>query len=276
MRLVLALCLVGCEFTGFDRTLAPGDAADAVSDVDTDGDGFADAADNCPSDANTDQLDWDLDGHGDACDGCPHLASTEDPDTDGDHVGDACDPRVGVDARVIWLGFHDPAEIVTWPPNTGTWNVVSDALVQSDPIPGLAKLDSPLTYSDVYVATSIVVGSLPYGGSELGVCGGHISPGVQYYCCAIYGPLGVRAASTWPGLGYQASVPATWEGTLAPGDKVDVTGLMGPTTSTCTFAQGVVQASAATSKDASVGDVVFYTTAATGAYRYLFVVAIGL
>jgi hypothetical protein len=49
--------------------------------IDADGDGVADAADNCTAVANADQLDSDADRRGDACDG----------DDDGDGVADAAD-----------------------------------------------------------------------------------------------------------------------------------------------------------------------------------------
>jgi hypothetical protein len=91
---------------------------------DSDGDGVADADDNCPSDYNPDQTDTDADGAGDVCDGCPADPDKTDPgvcgcgvpdtdadsdgipdcvdncpddpnpdqtDTDGDGAGDACD-----------------------------------------------------------------------------------------------------------------------------------------------------------------------------------------
>ena len=59
--------------------------------VDTDGDGVADSADNCPNTANAAQTDSDGDGIGDACDNCPKKANPDQKDTDGDGVGDACD-----------------------------------------------------------------------------------------------------------------------------------------------------------------------------------------
>jgi hypothetical protein len=49
--------------------------------IDGDGDGIADALDNCPSSANPDQANFDSDGFGDAC----------DPDDDNDNVPDAND-----------------------------------------------------------------------------------------------------------------------------------------------------------------------------------------
>jgi YD repeat-containing protein len=70
---------------------------------DTDGDGIADSADNCPGTINYDQADLDGDGVGDACDadldgdGVPNATDNcvRDPnagqaDADGDGLGDVC------------------------------------------------------------------------------------------------------------------------------------------------------------------------------------------
>jgi len=71
---------------------------------DADGDGVADAEDNCPDDANPNQLDTDGDGVGDACDpdvdgdsvlneqdNCPLDPNPDQADADGDGAGDICD-----------------------------------------------------------------------------------------------------------------------------------------------------------------------------------------
>jgi MYXO-CTERM domain-containing protein len=52
---------------------------------DMDCDGLPDDADNCPEEANPDQVDSDVDGRGDACEDC------FGPDGDGDFVPDMCD-----------------------------------------------------------------------------------------------------------------------------------------------------------------------------------------
>lgn len=79
-----------------------GDAGTCGGDVDSDG--VEDCVDNCPDQANADQLDTDGDDRGDACDddddddgvadasdNCPATANAAQSDTDGDTDGDACD-----------------------------------------------------------------------------------------------------------------------------------------------------------------------------------------
>ncbi|HOW17593.1 MAG TPA: thrombospondin type 3 repeat-containing protein, partial [Phycisphaerae bacterium] len=61
------------------------------SSADADGDGIADACDNCPTAPNSDQRDGDTDGVGDACDNCPNAPNGDQADADSDGVGDACD-----------------------------------------------------------------------------------------------------------------------------------------------------------------------------------------
>jgi hypothetical protein len=66
-------------------------ACPLTSLTDVDGDTVADTADNCPFDANTNQLDTDNDGVGNVCDNCPVDGNSDQLDTDADSVGDACD-----------------------------------------------------------------------------------------------------------------------------------------------------------------------------------------
>ena len=58
---------------------------------DADGDGFLDAADNCPQRYNPDQDDGDGDDVGDLCDNCLAQANADQADADEDSLGDACD-----------------------------------------------------------------------------------------------------------------------------------------------------------------------------------------
>ena len=116
----------GFAFDNFNGTQSFVDVANPLDPDDDDGDGFADAADNCPLTDNPDQLDTDNDTVGDACDfcpgtppgavvdtdefsdsfgcadtdgdgffdyqdNCPTVANADQTDTDGDGIGDACD-----------------------------------------------------------------------------------------------------------------------------------------------------------------------------------------
>lgn len=94
---VTAMCvmLAGCFGGGGDDDDAPPD-----TDLDT----IVDSVDNCPSNANTDQLDTNDDDQGNVCDtdddgdgdldnadNCPLAINADQLDTDGDLQGDACD-----------------------------------------------------------------------------------------------------------------------------------------------------------------------------------------
>jgi cysteine-rich repeat protein len=61
------------------------------AELDSDGDGVSDAADNCPLTANPGQEDIDGDGVGDACDNCTLEMNADQRDVDGDGIGSICD-----------------------------------------------------------------------------------------------------------------------------------------------------------------------------------------
>jgi len=94
-------------------------------DVDTDGDGILDSADNCPLTANADQTDSDGNGMGDACDSggadtdgdsiedffdnCVDDPNPSQSDTDGDGIGDACDtaPYITLDKETLGTSCYE-------------------------------------------------------------------------------------------------------------------------------------------------------------------------
>lgn len=149
---VLVLCLVtGCDaIYGLEQT-TPLDA----TPPDFDGDGVADAVDNCPSVPNADQLDSDGDGIGDVCDLCPHVASPNNHDEDHDGFGDICDVCPGVadyqiDSNGDGVGdtciedftdvLHrvrfDPFVVLddTWSPGATPWQLLDDRVAPVGPM----------------------------------------------------------------------------------------------------------------------------------------------
>lgn len=124
---LLVLAIAAC---GDDSATTP----DANPD-DLDGDGIANAQDNCPNRPNVDQHDEDHDGVGDTCDNCPTVANANQADTSEaatngqfpDGVGDACDlrPALGGDKLAQLSTFADPAEAARW---IGSgWTIAGDA-----------------------------------------------------------------------------------------------------------------------------------------------------
>lgn len=190
-----------CDVDGLCKA-HPGGAGDAAIDVpvtthdapidgsslvDSDGDGIADASDNCPGVANPDQYDEDADAVGDACDNCPHVANPDQAaDADGDGVGDACDPRPGMtDHIVLFEGFNGP--LSGWTVPSG-WSVAGGVLTGVEPAGSfeLATYNTALT-GDLAIATHLSVtaatGTTTAPNGSIDLHGDNIGP--NFYRCGI-------------------------------------------------------------------------------------------
>jgi hypothetical protein len=95
---------------------------------DADGDGIADAIDNCPTVANPSQQDDDADGAGNACDNCLAVSNPGQADTDNDGIGDACDPCTDTDGD----GFGNPGFVANTCPVDNCPNVSNPSQVDSN------------------------------------------------------------------------------------------------------------------------------------------------
>lgn len=108
--------------------VAHGTLPAALPQPDTDGDCYADIADNCPSLANPLQQDADDDTVGDACDNCPSACDPTQANSDGDLFGDACDcaPLVPTPGEVQGLAIASNKSTFSWTatPNAARYDVV--------------------------------------------------------------------------------------------------------------------------------------------------------
>ena len=155
---------------------------------DTDGDGVADAVDNCPAVANADQANEDGDALGDACDPCPELAG-DATDSDGDGVGDACDPhpQAAGDKLVLFEGFHHGVP--------AGWQLVGGATQLGDDIEldagsNVAALAPPVTAPADGVLLARIVVESTHGTQDSGTgvaYGFDVNKGPQV-SCELYAP----------------------------------------------------------------------------------------
>jgi hypothetical protein len=117
---------------------------------DSDDDGYLDSDDNCPTDANADQLDSDGDGTGDVCDVCPN-DELDDDDGDG------------------WCGDIDLCPGIFNPSDNGDTNDdgIGDACQCGD-----VNLDGSANNDDVTEILLVLWGYKAYlgGSTEWGLC----------------------------------------------------------------------------------------------------------
>jgi Thrombospondin type 3 repeat len=180
-------CPSGSRYTASAGGFAK-DCVDGLSmGTDSDGDGVADAADNCPNVPNPDQGNEDGDMYGDACDPCPPVADDVFVDSDGDGIDDQCDPHVGVqDHIVLFEGFHHglpPA----WTTSGGVWVADQDGILGTPDTSMHARLEMPYTgMTSVTISAGITPRLLPASNlnGTAGVIGG--SDVTDVVTCALY------------------------------------------------------------------------------------------
>lgn len=163
-------CQLPGATAGSDAAVSFGDAqGDASIDArlpdgspgDLDGDGIADATDNCPSVYNPGQENEDGDRFGDACDPCPPIADDNPADADNDGVADACDPHPTTpgDKIVLFEGFHHgvPASWIA----VGSWTAANDSvqLAASNDMRGSLTIAPALTGHET-VSTAVTVSAV--------------------------------------------------------------------------------------------------------------------
>jgi hypothetical protein len=190
-QFLVLLWLSGCNaIFGLDST-------DVARAPDGDGDGVADADDNCPGAANPTQNDEDHDSFGDLCDNCPLIFNSEQReigDTDG--IGDRCDPHpvtngdclrlfdsFDTDPESYWSGTAERGDgfVRLVPPANGTAQLLAPDLVGTFDvqISGFTQLGTALAVSSWSasrfvgcggrrsIATpELVLASLPQDGSD--------------------------------------------------------------------------------------------------------------
>jgi hypothetical protein len=197
--MVALLALAACQ-SGVDDGVPPGgdggrvpdsgfqdsgdidaDPADAGPPADEDGDGVADADDNCPTVANPTQEDDDETGAGGTADG----------------VGDDCDPRPTADGDSIAFfdGFGGAGLGSEWTAVLGTWAVAGGAVTQSSTVPTFSVLLWNDTLpADARIDTELTITTLPAMSAPTddtrvaGVLGRYGTPAAGYTCVTFADP----------------------------------------------------------------------------------------
>lgn len=282
-----SLVVAGCGFNidgGDPFTAEPTpDAPDAR--VDTDGDGFIDAVDVCPSVVDPDQRDHDGDERGDACDLCPHR-SDDGADFDADGVGDLCDPRMeeAGDRIAYFEGFYAP---VGWNAVIGpnTWTVASGVARQPSTTEAyqLIRDDNPdLTHVAIEARFQVhqITGDAS-GRRSTGIVTGYRDNDTYWFCgiAAAGTAAEVNAGKVTWGLfgnsydfnfgGFPAQMPGDWAVLRARTSQLAA----GQTMIDCEIDRNGLNGRASfTTSAAASGDIGLRTNGAAASFDYVFVV----
>jgi len=147
---------------------APDASPDGAPNNDDDGDGVANAVDNCPKLANPDQANDDGDAFGDACDPCPPFADDVVVDPDGDGVSGLCDPfpLVPGDHIALFESFRGTALPAGWNA-VGAWSFVNGSAVVTSGDGDLSALTIPHPHlAKTTVMTQLIVDDLVGSGAR--------------------------------------------------------------------------------------------------------------
>ncbi|HMB72359.1 MAG TPA: thrombospondin type 3 repeat-containing protein, partial [Gammaproteobacteria bacterium] len=173
VAVLAAALLVGCGGGGGSSDEEP--APTTVSVPDDDGDGVANASDNCPAVANAGQDDLDFDSMGDACDddidndGVANASdafpndANEQIDTDGDGVGDRADPDNDNDGVIDTQDACplDPTDSLDFD-NDGVCN-----MADTEPLV-LSVTPSVFALYDTVVASELITVTAQIAGEDIG------------------------------------------------------------------------------------------------------------
>lgn len=291
LAIVLAACTFdhGVPLGGDDDDTDDGSGAGSDdSGQDSDGDGFTDLTDNCPSVGNADQRDHDDDGRGDSCDGCPHLVDSG-KDTDLDGVGDSCDPRPTEpgDRLAFFEGFYE-APVWSSVIGSNTWLSADGALSQpsTDAAYQLVRDDNP-NLANVFVDARVRINALSNNTSmrrSTGLVVSYRDPN-HYVFCGLAAPLaGVevnagQVSTDFFGSARYDYTPGTFPGDMS-GEWLTLqartsTADNGDTRIECVTHRSGVVGTASFEGDADIeGDIGIRTNGTNASFDYVFVVAV--
>jgi hypothetical protein len=197
---------------------------------DRDGDGVADAMDNCPDLANQTQHDEDGDGDGDVCDSCPHLPDPQ-VDADGDGVGDDCDPSTTAAHSIVFFdGFGDNRN--GWSVGGSRWGLADDELVLTAGGPEIIMLPAGAGAFGTghFVETAFEITTLTDGFA--GVHFAATTTGADGHTCAAR-RLGSQDQQVLRRQLTGVEVTGSYSNRFAVGDIVELQGDAAPTMVTC-------------------------------------------